>query len=80
MSNEIKHLASDALASPKIALGITAFFTSHLWLDYGEPMIRGVGSILGFIVVCMVVYKVYLEIKYKKLEISALTNEKECKK
>lgn len=75
MSNEIKHIASDALASPKIAIGITAFFTSHLWLDYGEPLIRGIGTILGLVVVCMVIYKLCLEIKYKRLEINALDSK-----
>ena len=47
-------------------LGIAAFFTSHLWLDYGEPVIKGLGTILGLVVVCMVIYKLYLEIKKLK--------------
>ncbi|PHR55925.1 MAG: hypothetical protein COA43_14495 [Robiginitomaculum sp.] len=61
--SEIKQAANDILAHPKVALGITAFFTSHLWLDYGEPLVRGVGTILGLVVVFMVIYKIHLEIK-----------------
>jgi len=66
MSSEIKQAASDVVSHPKISIGVTAFFTSHLWLDYGEPVIKGIGTILGLVVVCMVIYKLHLEIKKLK--------------
>lgn len=67
MSGEIKQAANEIASHPKVAIGLAAFFTSHLWIDYGEPVIKGVGTILGLVVVCMVIYKLHLEIKKLKI-------------
>jgi hypothetical protein len=51
MSGEIKGAIETAASHPKTSLVITAAFTSNAWLDYGLPIVQGITSIFGMIVV-----------------------------
>ena len=63
MKEEAKHLVESIASNPKVSLGVTAMFTSNVWLDYGEPLIKGATSVLGLIVVIMLIVKHALDIK-----------------
>ena len=54
MKEEIKEAVQTIASHPKVSLGVTAFFTSNLWIDYGAPTIQGIGSIIGLIVVSLI--------------------------
>lgn len=63
MKEEIKN-ATEAVAShPKASMVITAAFTSNVWLDYGEPIIKGLTSIVGLVVVTLLAIKHFLDLK-----------------
>ena len=56
--------AVEAIAShPKASTGIVAIFTSNVWLDYGEPIIKGLTSIFGLVVLILLIVKHALDIK-----------------
>jgi len=63
MKNETKDLINDVASHPKVAVAVTAAFTSNVWLDYGEPILQGITSILGLVVLGLLVVKHALDIK-----------------
>lgn len=63
MKEEIKHATEAVVSHPKASLVITAAFTSNAWLDYGEPIIKGLTSIVGLVVVTLLAIKHFLDLK-----------------
>ena len=63
MKEEIKHATEAVVSHPKASLIITAAFTSNAWLDYGEPIIKGLTSIVGLVVVTLLAIKHFLDLK-----------------
>ena len=51
MSGEIKSAIAEVASHPKATLIVTAAFTSNAWLDYGLPVIQGITTIAGMVVV-----------------------------
>ncbi len=62
MRDEVKQAAEMVISHPKTSIAITAFFTSHAWLDYGEPLIKGLTMIIGLGVVSTILIKNIIEI------------------
>ena len=63
MKEEIKHATEAVVSHPKASLVITAAFTSNAWLDYGEPIIKGLTSVIGLVVVTLLAVKHFIDIK-----------------
>lgn len=63
MKEEIKQTIEAVSSHPKTALVVTAFFTSNAWLDYGEPLIKGLTTIVGLGVLILLFVKHALDIK-----------------
>lgn len=63
MKEEAKQVIEAAANHPKVVVGMTAVFTSNVWLDYGEPIIKGLTSFLGLIVLGLLIIKHALDIK-----------------
>lgn len=64
MLNEETRQAVEVITSnPKVAVAITAAVTSNVWLDYGEPAVKIVTSLLGMTVLVLLVVKHVLDIK-----------------
>ena len=63
MRDEIKQAAEAVAGHPKASVIITAAFTSNVWLDYGEPIIKGLTSIVGLVVVTLLAIKHFLDLK-----------------
>ena len=63
MKEEVKQAVEAAISHPKTAVAITAFFTSHVWLEYGLPTIQGLTTILGLGVVITILIKNIIDIK-----------------
>ena len=63
MKEELKQTIEAIASHPKVSMGITAMFTSNVWLDYGEPIIKGVTSVLGLTVLILLIVKHILDIK-----------------
>jgi hypothetical protein len=62
--NETTKQAIEAIASnPKVITLITATVTSNVWLDYGEPAVKVITSLLGLTVLILLVVKHVLDIK-----------------
>jgi len=62
--NETTKQAVETIASnPKVTTLLTAAVTSNVWLDYGEPMVKIVTSLLGVTVLVLLVIKHILDIK-----------------
>ncbi len=62
--NETTKQAIETIASnPKVTTVLTAAVTSNVWLDYGEPMVKIVTSLLGLTVLVLLVVKHALDIK-----------------
>ena len=62
--NETTKQAIEAIASnPKVTTLITATVTSNVWLDYGEPAVKVITSLLGLTVLILLVVKHVLDIK-----------------
>lgn len=62
--NEATKQAIETIASnPKITAVVTATVTSNVWLDYGEPAVKVVTSLLGVTVLILLVVKHILDIK-----------------
>ena len=64
MKDEIKQIAESVASHPKATMVITAAFTSNAWLDYGEPIVKGVTSIVGLCVLVALLVKHILDIKH----------------
>lgn len=63
MNEGIKQTVEAVVNHPKVAVGITAMFTSNVWLDYGEPLIKALTSFLGLTVLILLIIKHILDIK-----------------
>jgi len=63
MKEEAKQLIETVGSHPKVSMGITAMFTSNVWLDYGEPIIKALTSFLGLTVLVLLIIKHALDIK-----------------
>lgn len=63
MKEEIKQVAEVVATHPKASLFMTAVFTSNVWLDYGEPLVRAITSIGGMCVVIFLAIKHFLDLK-----------------
>ncbi len=62
--NETTKQAVETIASnPKVTTVLTAAVTSNVWLDYGEPIVKIVTSLLGLTVLVLLVVKHALDIK-----------------
>ena len=62
--NETTKQAIETIASnPKVTTALTAAVTSNVWLDYGEPAVKVVTSLLGLTVLVLLVIKHILDIK-----------------
>ena len=62
--NETTKQAIETIASnPKVTAILTAAVTSNVWLDYGEPIVKIVTSLLGLTVLVLLVVKHALDIK-----------------
>ena len=62
--NETTKQALETIASnPKVTTVLTAAVTSNVWLDYGEPIVKIVTSLLGLTVLVLLVVKHALDIK-----------------
>lgn len=62
--NEATKQAIETIASnPKITAVVTATVTSNVWLDYGEPAVKVITSLLGLTVLVLLVVKHALDIK-----------------
>lgn len=66
MSDTSKHVIEAISTNPKVSIAVVGFFTSNAWLDYGEPAIKGLTAIVGFLVLCMVAVKHYRDLKKDK--------------
>ena len=63
MKEEARQLIETIASHPKVSMGITAMFTSNVWLDYGEPIIKALTSFLGLTVLVLLIIKHALDIK-----------------
>jgi len=63
MKEEIKQTVEAVASHPKATIAITAAFTSNVWLDYGEPIIKGLTSIVGLVVVTLLAIKHFIDLK-----------------
>ena len=63
MREEIKQVVEAVASHPKLSVAVTAMFTSNVWLDYGEPIVKGLTSFLGLIVLGLLIVKHVLDIK-----------------
>jgi len=63
MKEEIRQVTEVIANHPKTTVAVTTFFTSHVWLSYGEPVIKAVTSIVGLAVLVALLVKHILDIK-----------------
>lgn len=63
MKEKITQAVEIIASHPKSTIALTGFFTSHVWLSYGEPIIKGVTSIVGLLVLIALLVKHILDIK-----------------
>ena len=63
MRESVKQVIEVVASHPKSTMVVTGFFTSHVWLSYGEPIIKGVTSIVGLLVLIALLVKHILDIK-----------------
>jgi ABC-type sulfate transport system permease subunit len=63
MKEEIKQAVEIVSTHPKTTVAITTFFTSHVWINYGEPMIKAATSVIGLCVLVALLIKHVLDIK-----------------
>lgn len=63
MKEEIKHTIEVVASHPKTTVAITTFFTSHVWMSYGEPIIKALTSVIGLCVLVALFVKHVLDIK-----------------
>tara|TARA_R100000951_G_C2583716_1_gene162728 strand:- start:52 stop:270 length:219 start_codon:yes stop_codon:yes gene_type:complete len=63
MNETTKQVIEAVASNPKTSTVITAAVTSNVWLDYGEPAVKVVTSLLGLVVLVLLVVKHALDIK-----------------
>lgn len=64
MKEEIKQTAEIIASHPKTAVAVTGLANLNVyWLDYGEPIVKALTSIVGLIVIILLAVKHFLDIK-----------------
>lgn len=63
MREELKQTIEIVASHPKTTVGAYALFTSNIWLDYGEPVLKALTLILGTLALFLLVVKHILDIK-----------------
>ena len=64
MKEEIKHATEAIVNHPKTAVAVTGLANLNVWwMDYGEPLVKALTSILGLVVIILLVIKHFLDIK-----------------
>jgi len=63
MRETVKQAVEAIATHPKSSLVVTTLFTSHAWLNYGEPLIKALTSIFGLCVIIAILVKHVIDIK-----------------
>ncbi len=64
MKEEIKQTAEAIANHPKTAVAVTGLANLNVWwLDYGEPLIKALTSLVGLAVVVLLMIKHFLDLK-----------------
>ncbi len=63
MKEELKEIAIVATNSPKTHIALVGFFSSPFWLDWGEPLVDGIGKIIGLGILTLLFIKHYRDFK-----------------
>ena len=63
MKEEIKQTVQAIAEHPKATVLATGVFTSNVWLDYGEPTIKALTSLVGLAVLIALLVKHIIDIK-----------------
>tara|TARA_R110000782_G_scaffold139012_1_gene231494 strand:+ start:30 stop:248 length:219 start_codon:yes stop_codon:yes gene_type:complete len=64
MKEEASQLIETIASHPKTALAVAAVSNANVWwLDYGEPAIKGLTSVLGLVILSLLIVKHSLDIK-----------------
>ena len=64
MKDEVKQLIETVASHPKTAIAIAAVSNTNVWwLDYGEPTVKIVTSLLGMAILIVLLVKHTLDIK-----------------
>ena len=63
MNETTKQAIETIVSNPKVTTVITATVTSNVWLDYGEPAVKIITSLMGLTVLVLLVVKHALDIK-----------------
>ena len=63
MNESTKQAIETIVSNPKVTAAITATVTSNVWLDYGEPAVKIITSLMGLTVLVLLVVKHALDIK-----------------
>ena len=63
MNESTKQVIEAIASSPKVTAAITATVTSNVWLDYGDPAVKIITSLMGLTVLVLLVVKHALDIK-----------------
>jgi len=57
MKESVKEITEAVANNPKLSLAVTTALTSNVWVDWGMPIVQGVTSIFGMIVVILLAIK-----------------------
>ena len=63
MNEELKQIAADVANSPKTHMVLVGFFSSPFWLNWGEPLVDGVGKIIGLGILVLLFIKHFRDLK-----------------
>lgn len=64
MKEEIKQTAEVIASHPKTAVAVTGLANAHVyWIDYGEPIVKALTSVIGLVVIILLAIKHFLDIK-----------------
>ena len=64
MKEEIKQAVEAAASHPKTAVAVTGLANAHIyWVDYGEPIVKALTSIVFLVVSILLAIKHFLDIK-----------------
>lgn len=63
MNESTNQVIETIASSPKVTAAITATVASNVWLDYGDPAVKIITSLMGLTVLVLLVVKHALDIK-----------------
>ena len=63
MSEELKQIVADVANSPKTQSLLLGFFSSPFWLNWGEPLVDGLGKIIGLGILTLLFIKHFRDFK-----------------